>query len=185
MILENNYYVDFIKIKLFSQQFYLYIIKIMPYEYNAKVTEVVDGDTVVIDIDLGFDVVFVNQKVRLLGVDTPESRTSDKTEKVFGLASKDYAKKFIESCKDKNVIIRTHISDDVDSNGREKFGRLLGEIINPDTKKILNEELINNGYAVRYMGENKDKVKDQHLKNRKRLIDEGVVKMSYKDAGIL
>lgn len=157
----------------------------MPYEYNAKVTEVVDGDTVVIDIDLGFDVVFTNQKVRLLGVDTPESRTSDKTEKVFGLASKDYAKKFIEGCKDKHVIIRTHISDDVDSNGREKFGRLLGEIINPDTKKVLNEELINNGYAVRYMGENKDKVKDLHLKNRKRLIDEGLVKMSYKDAGIL
>mgnify|MGYP003331650665 FL=1 len=156
----------------------------MPYEYNAKVTEVVDGDTVVIDIDLGFDVIFTKQKVRLLGVDTPESRTSDKIEKVFGLASKDYAKKFIEDCKDKYVIIRTHISDDVDSNGREKFGRLLGEIINPETKKVLNEELINNGYAVRYMGENKDKVKDLHLKNRKRLIDEGLVKMSYKDAGL-
>jgi len=157
----------------------------MPYEYHAKVTEVVDGDTVVINIDLGFDVVFTNQKVRLLGIDTPESRTSDKTEKVFGLASKDYAKKFIEACKDKSVIIRTHISDDVNNNGREKFGRLLGEIINPDTKKVLNDELINNGYAVRYMGENKDKVKNQHLKNRKRLIDEGVVKMSYKDAGVI
>ena len=56
----------------------------MPYEYHAKVTEVIDGDTVVIDIDLGFDVVFINQKVRLLGIDTPESRTSDKTEKAFG-----------------------------------------------------------------------------------------------------
>jgi len=157
----------------------------MPYEYHAKVTEVVDGDTVVINIDLGFDVVFTNQKVRLLGIDTPESRTSDKTEKVFGLASKDYAKKFIEACKDKSVIIRTYISDNVNNNGREKFGRLLGEIINPDTKKVLNDELINNGYAVRYMGENKDKVKNQHLKNRKRLIDEGVVKMSYKDAGVI
>ena len=61
---------------------------------------------------------------------------------------------------------------------------LFRSIINPDTKKILNEELINNGYAVRYMGENKDKVKDLHLKNRKRLIDEGLVKMSYKDAGL-
>ena len=157
----------------------------MPYEYHAKVTEVIDGDTVVIDIDLGFDVVFINQKVRLLGIDTPESRTSDKTEKVFGVASKEYAKKFVEACKDKNVVIRTHISDDVDSNGREKFGRLLGEIVNPVTKKVLNEELITNGYAVRYMGENKDKVKDLHLKNRKRLIDEGHIKMSYKDAGIL
>ena len=104
---------------------------------------------------------------------------------MFGLASKEYVKKFVEACKDKNVVIRTHISDDVDSNGREKFGRLLGEIINPNTKKVLNEELITNGYAVRYMGENKDKVKDLHLKNRKRLIDEGHVKMSYKDAGVL
>ena len=145
----------------------------MPYEYHATVTEVVDGDTVVIDIDLGFDVVFTNQKVRLLGVDTPESRTSDKTEKVFGLASKDYAKKFIEGCKDKHVIIRTHISDDVDSNGREKFGRLLGEIINPDTKKILNEELINNGYAVRYMGENKELVQEAHQRNKQILIERG------------
>jgi len=157
----------------------------MPYEYHAKVTEIIDGDTVVLDIDLGFDVVFTKQKVRLLGVDTPESRTSDKIEKVFGVASKDYVKKFIEACINKNVIIRTYINDDVDNNGREKFGRLLCEIINPDTKKVLNEELINNGYAVRYMGENKDKVKNHHIKNRKRLIDEGIVKMSYKQAGVI
>jgi micrococcal nuclease len=61
----------------------------MPYEYHATVTSVVDGDTIVIDIDLGFDVVLSNQSVRLVGVDTPESRTSDKVEKVFGLVSKD------------------------------------------------------------------------------------------------
>ena len=156
----------------------------MPYEYHAKVTEVVDGDTVVVDIDLGFDVKLTDQKVRLLGVDTPESRTSDKIEKVFGLASKDFAKKFIEGCKDKYVILRTHISDDVDSSGREKFGRLLGEVVHPETKKVLNDELITNGYAVRYMGENKDKVQGQHKINRKRLIDEDVVKLSYKEAGI-
>lgn len=156
----------------------------MPYEYHAKVTEVVDGDTIVVDIDLGFDVKLTDQKVRLLGVDTPESRTSDKVEKTFGLASKDFAKKFIESCVGKNVILRTHIGGDVDSDGREKFGRLLGEVVNPTTKSVLNDELINKGYAVRYMGENKDKVKDQHLKNRKRLIDEGVIKLSYKEAGI-
>lgn len=156
----------------------------MPYEYNATVKDIVDGDTIVIDIDLGFEVILSNQKVRLLGVDTPESRTSDKIEKTFGLVSKEYVKKFIESCNNKSVIIRTHISDDTDSSGREKFGRLLGEIVHPETKKILNEELINNGYAVKYMGENKDKVQNQHKINRKRLIDEGIVKMSYKDAGI-
>ena len=155
----------------------------MPYEYNATVTEVVDGDTIVIDIDLGFDVMFTNQKVRLLGIDTPESRTSDKVEKVFGVASKDFVKKFVAGCKSK-VIIRTHISEGTDDSGREKFGRLLGEIVNPDTKEVLNEQLISKNYAVRSMGENKLAVKDQHMANRKLLIDRGDVKMDYKTAGI-
>ena len=150
----------------------------MPYEYHAKVTNVVDGDTIVVDIDLGFDVVLSNQNVRLLGVDTPESRTSDKIEKVFGLASKDYAKAFIEN-SNKHVIIRTHKSDD-----SEKFGRLLAEIIDPNTKEVLNESLVTDGYAVKYLGENKLNVKELHFKNRKRLIDEGKIKMSYKEAGL-
>ena len=150
----------------------------MPYDYHAKVINVVDGDTIVVDIDLGFDVVLSNQNVRLLGVDTPESRTSDKTEKVFGLASKDYTKAFVENCN-KHVIIRTHKSDD-----SEKFGRLLGEIINPETKEVLNDNLVSDGYAVKYLGENKLNVKELHFKNRKRLIDEGKIKMSYKEAGL-
>ena len=150
----------------------------MPYEYHAKVTNVVDGDTIVVDIDLGFNVVLSNQSVRLLGVDTPESRTSDKIEKVFGLASKDYAKEFIENCK-KQVILRTHKSDD-----SEKFGRLLGEIINPNSKEVLNNSLVEEGFAVKYLGENKDNVKNLHLQNRKRLIDSGKIKMSYKEAGL-
>lgn len=150
----------------------------MPYEYHAKVVNVVDGDTIVVDIDLGFNVVLSDQSVRLLGVDTPESRTSDKVEKVFGLASKDYAKSFVENCN-KHVIIRTHKSDD-----SEKFGRLLGEIIDPNTKEVLNESLVTDGYAVKYLGENKLNVKELHFKNRKRLIDEGKIKMSYKEAGL-
>ena len=155
----------------------------MPFEYHAKVVEVVDGDTIVIDIDLGFDIKLTNQKVRLLGVDTPESRTSDKIEKVFGLASKDFVKKFVKECED-SVIIRTHLSDDVDGNGREKFGRLLGEIVNPETRKVLNEELISNNYAVKYLGENKLNVADEHKKNRKILIDRKEVKVTYEQAGI-
>jgi len=150
----------------------------MPYEYHAKVTNVVDGDTIVVDIDLGFNVVLANQSVRLLGVDTPESRTSDKIEKVFGLASKEYAKEFVENCK-KQIILRTHKSDD-----SEKFGRLLGEIINPESKEVLNNTLIEEGFAVKYLGENKDNVKNLHLQNRKRLIDSGKIKMSYKEAGL-
>jgi micrococcal nuclease len=137
----------------------------MPYEYHAKVTQVVDGDTIVVDIDLGFNVVLANQSVRLLGVDTPESRTSDKVEKVFGLASKDYTKEFVDNCK-KEVIVRTH------------------KIINPESKEVLNNSLVEEGFAVKYLGENKDNVKNLHLQNRKRLIDEGKVKMSYKEAGL-
>jgi len=151
----------------------------MPYEYNAKVTQVIDGDTIVVDIDLGFDVKLTNQKVRLLGVDTPESRTSDKIEKTFGEASKNYTKKFIEQCSEQNIVLRTYLSDN-----EEKFGRLLGEIINPQTKKVLNEELINNNYAIKYLGENKDKIKALHLYNRKKLIDSKVVNLSYKEAGL-
>jgi len=151
----------------------------MPYEYNAKVTEVIDGDTIVVDIDLGFDVKLTNQKVRLLGVDTPESRTSDKIEKTFGEVSKNYTKKFIEQCSEQNIVLRTYLSD-----SEEKFGRLLGEIINPKTKKVLNEELINNNYAVKYLGENKDKIKVLHLYNRKKLIDAKIVNVSYKEAGL-
>jgi micrococcal nuclease len=151
----------------------------MPYEYNATVIDIVDGDTITVDIDLGFNVKLANQKVRLLGVDTPESRTSDKIEKIFGIASKEYCKKFIDECKDKTVVIRTYLSD-----SEEKFGRLLGEIINPTTKKILNEELIKNNYAVKYLGENKDNVKSQHLANRKKLIDAKIVNLSYKEAGL-
>ena len=150
----------------------------MPYEYHAKVTEVIDGDTIIIDIDLGFDVKLTNQKVRLLGVDTPESRTSDKIEKQFGMLSKDFTKKFIENCNSE-IIIRTYKSDDT-----EKFGRLHGEVINPLTKEVLNESLINNNYAVKYLGENKDNVKSLHLSNRKKLIDNGKIKLTYKESGL-
>ena len=150
----------------------------MPYEYYATVTNVVDGDTIVIDIDLGFNVVLSNQSVRLVGVDTPESRTSDKVEKTFGLISKEYTKKFVESCNN-HVIVRTQKPD-----SSEKFGRILGDVINPETREVLNESLIKNGYAVGYLGENKDNVIDQHKLNRKRLIDAGKVKMSYKEAGL-
>jgi micrococcal nuclease len=113
-----------------------------------------------------------------VGVDTPESRTTDKIEKVFGLISKEYTKKFVESCHN-HVIVRTQKPD-----SSEKFGRILGDVINPETREVLNESLIKNGYAVGYLGENKDNVIDQHKLNRKRLIDAGKVKMSYKEAGL-
>ena len=150
----------------------------MPFEYHAKVNKVIDGDTINVDLDLGFNVVLSNQSVRLLGIDTPESRTSDKVEKVFGTLSKDKVKEFIDRCEGR-VILQTVLSD-----SEEKFGRLLGKIINPKDNTVLNDWLITSHYAVAYNGENKDKVAQAHLSNRKFLIDNKEVSMTYAEAGI-
>lgn len=149
----------------------------MPYEYNANVRRVIDGDSLYMDIDLGFDVIFKNQNVRLLGIDTPESRTSDAVEKVFGNLSKCFVQNFVEKCEGK-VIVRTYLDD------KGKYGRILAEILDPTTKEILNESLIKDGYAVRYWGENKEKIEEMHLINRKKLIDEGIAHLTYEEAGV-
>jgi len=150
----------------------------MPFEYHAKVNKVIDGDTINVDLDLGFNVVLSNQNVRLLGIDTPESRTSDKTEKIFGNLSKEKVKEFIDKCEGQ-VILQTVLSD-----SEEKFGRLLGKVIIPKDNVILNEWLIANHYAVAYNGENKDKVAQAHLSNRKILIDNKEITMTYTAAGV-
>lgn len=149
----------------------------MPYEYHADVVRVIDGDTVVLDIDLGFDVKLSNQSVRLLGVDAPESRTSNTIEKVFGILSKSYVEDFLENCNNK-IIVRTYLDD------RGKFGRILGELLNPTSKENLNESMIINGYAVRYYGESKDSIEKMHLLNRKKLIDERICELTYQEAEI-
>jgi micrococcal nuclease len=150
----------------------------MPFEYHAKVNKIIDGDTINVDLDLGFNVVLSNQSVRLLGIDTPESRTSDKTEKIFGTLSKNKVKEFIDKCEGQ-IILQTVLSD-----SEEKFGRLLGKIINPKDNTVLNDWLIISHYAVAYNGENKDKVAQAHLSNRKILIDNKEVSMTYVEAGI-
>jgi micrococcal nuclease len=121
------------------------------YEYFVKeVKNVVDGDTIDVLIDLGFDILFAS-RVRLAGIDTPESRTKDKEEKILGLESKEYLKKQLKDAK--SVVIKTE-----KMNSTEKFGRILGWIyINGDTESI-NDKMINDGYAWGYMGD--AKVKD-------------------------
>ena len=121
------------------------------YEYFVKeVKNVVDGDTIDVLIDLGFDILFAS-RVRLAGIDTPESRTTDKAEKALGLESKEYLKKQLKDAK--SVVIKTE-----KMNSTEKFGRILGWIyINGDTVS-LNDIMINDGYAWGYMGD--AKVKD-------------------------
>jgi micrococcal nuclease len=120
------------------------------YEYHVKtITNVVDGDTVDVDIDLGFDISF-SSRVRLAGIDTPESRTTNKAEKVLGLEAKDYLKKKLKDAK--SIIIKTEKMD-----SSEKYGRILGWLyINDDTVSI-NDHMINDGYAWGYLGETKVK----------------------------
>jgi micrococcal nuclease len=120
------------------------------YEYYVrKVENVVDGDTIDVLIDLGFDILF-QSRVRLAGIDTPESRTRDLVEKALGLESKEYLKKQLKDAK--SVVIKTE-----KMNSTEKFGRILGWIyINGDTESI-NDKMINDGYAWGYMGDTKVK----------------------------
>ena len=120
------------------------------YEYYVrKVENVVDGDTIDVLIDLGFDILF-QSRVRLAGIDTPESRTSDKAEKVLGLESKEYLKKYLKDAK--SVIIKTEKMD-----SSEKYGRILGWVyVDGDTESI-NDKMINDGYAWGYMGDTKVK----------------------------
>lgn len=137
----------------------------MPFEYNAKVVKVIDGDTIEVDIDLGFDVILTSQRVRLLGIDTPESRTADKVEKVFGLASKEFLKDWLKA-SDNRIIIRTFLE-----NSDEKFGRILGELIAPKTSEVYNRLVCEQYHAVPYHGQNKELVQAAHLENRKKLIE--------------
>ena len=136
------------------------------YEYSCKINKVLDGDTVDINLDLGFNIVLANQRVRMAGVDTPESRTTNAEEKVRGLLSK---KKLTEKLSSsKWCKIKTLKSD----NNDDKFGRILGEFILEDGTNV-NQWLIKNNYAVAYQGENKELVQEQHQANKKILIKRG------------
>lgn len=129
------------------------------YEYRVKqVLKIVDGDTIDVDIDLGFDISFTS-RVRLAGIDTPESRTTDKKEKALGLEVKQRLKDVLS--KSSSVVIRTEKPDST-----EKYGRILGWIFIDGAEKSINEALIADGYAWGYMGETK--IKDFALLEAKR-----------------
>jgi len=145
------------------------------YEYRASILRVVDGDTVDVDIDLGFGVWLRNERVRIMGIDTPESRTSDKVEKKFGLA----AKARLKSLLGKQAVLKTQVNKDGEDM-KGKFGRILGDFEAYDAKRdrhtMVTEILIDEGHAVAYFGGSKEEVQAQHMRNRERLIAEGVVK---------
>ena len=144
------------------------------YEYRAAVIKVVDGDTVDVDIDLGFGIVLSDERVRIAGIDTPESRTRDKEEKKFGLAAKARVKQLLG----KTCVLKTQIN----KNGEDmkgKFGRILGDFniydSATDSWRMITEVLISEGHAVPYHGQNKEDVQKAHLANRVKLLEDGVV----------
>jgi micrococcal nuclease len=129
------------------------------FEYYVKrVTKVVDGDTIDVEIDLGFDISF-SSRVRLAGIDTPESRTTDKMEKALGLEAKAYLKREIESAK--TVVIKTEKMD-----SSEKYGRILGWVFLDGSTVSMNEKMIEDGHAWGYLGDTK--VKDFNALAEKR-----------------
>ena len=133
------------------------------YQYRCQILRVVDGDTVDIDIDLGFGVWMRKQRVRLYGVDTPEARTRDLEEKKFGMMAKKYVKGHLPIGTDQ--ILRTH------KDGKGKFGRILGEFVVEEGMTTLNALLIKNHHAVKYTGQSKEMIAEQHLMNRRLVSD--------------
>ena len=138
------------------------------YEYRCKVVKVIDGDTVDVDIDLGFGVWLHKERVRMFGIDTPESRTRDLEEKKYGLAAKKFLTGMLDD--DGGIILKTH----KDKTG--KFGRILGEFIgvhsnelDGEMKVFINQLLVDEHHAVAYHGQSKEEIKEQHLENRKLL----------------
>ena len=135
------------------------------YEYKCKIDRVVDGDTVDVDIDLGFGIWLRKERVRLYGIDTPECRTRDLEEKKYGLAAKSFVQDLLPVGSMQTL--RTRKDD------KGKFGRILGEFVVYDTLvdalRTLNQIMIDRHYGVEYHGQSKQDIAEEHLRNRKLL----------------
>ena len=144
------------------------------YEYRTKLVKVVDGDTVDVDIDLGFGVWLKDERVRIMGIDTPESRTSDKVEKLFGLA----AKKRLKELLGPNPVLKTQVAKDGEDM-KGKFGRILGDfdVYCPvtDAWRPVTSVMSEEGHCVPYYGGSKEDTQNSHMANREKLLEEGVV----------
>ena len=135
------------------------------YRYKVNIVKVVDGDTVDVDIDLGFGMVYKKQRVRMLGIDTPESRTRDLVEKKFGKASKKHLKAILEEAESIELV----------SHDKGKFGRILGDLFIGSNETSVNQQMINDHHAVAYTGGNKEETEAAHMANREVLLEQGVV----------
>ena len=133
------------------------------YEYACKVERVVDGDTVDVVLDLGFDILY-KSRVRLYGIDTPESRTRNKDEKARGKMAAAFLEDAINNGK--RVVIQTKLKD-----SRGKFGRVLGDVVVDGIN--INQSMIDNYHAAAYFGQSKEAIEAVHDANRTRLIELG------------
>ena len=129
-----------------------------PYVFQATVLKIIDGDTIDVDVDLGWNISFTNQRIRLYAVDCPESRTRDLEEKKYGLAAKAFVQEFLPIGS--QVLLRTH--------EKGKYGSYLGDFKRYD--KWLCAELIRHHHAVEYFGQSKHAIKQAHLENRKKIV---------------
>jgi micrococcal nuclease len=123
---------------------------------------VVDGDTVDVDIDLGFGVWMRKERIRVLGIDTPESRTRDKVEKTYGIMAKEFVKSYLPVGSVQTL--------QTEKDGTGKFGRILGKFLVHDIKEDrqmhLGDIMIREHLAVKYDGQSKEDIAEQHIKNR-------------------
>jgi len=136
------------------------------YEYKANVVRVIDGDTIVVDIDLGFEMWLKNQSVRLYGINTPEVRTRDKVAKKVGIFVKGEVERLVSESNNELTVTTVF-------NKNDKFGRILG-IFKTKTNVVLNDYLLNERYAVKYDND-KDKMLTEENKNINWLIENGKV----------
>lgn len=142
-------------------------------EYDITVVKVVDGDTVDVDIDLGFGICLKDERVRIMGIDTPESRTSDRVEKLFGIAAKN---RLYELLSEGAKLITTEDKHGEDMKG--KFGRILGDFYverYEGQKEKVTDVMIEEGHCVAYFGGSKDEIQMKHMANREKLLREGIV----------
>ena len=150
-------------------------------EYDVNIIKIVDGDTVDVDINLGFGVWLHDERVRIMGIDTPESRTRDRVEDLFGEAAKARLK---ELMKHGGRLITTEDKDGEDMKG--KFGRILGDfyVEHDGVKKRVTDILVEEGHAVAYFGGSKEEIQMKHMANREKLLREGVIAKEDYDAAV-
>lgn len=151
-------------------------------EYDVILLDCVDGDTVDVDIDLGFGVWLKDERVRIIGIDTPESRTRDKVEKVFGTAAKNRLKELLA---EGGKLITTENKHGEDMKG--KFGRILGDFYverYEGEREKVTDIMIEEGHCVAYFGGSKEEIQMKHMANREKLLREGVVSKEEYDKAV-